>query len=283
MQRLQGDIVGPVQQRPSVPCDDPGSGSSQSGGGRASNVAEAKSGGEGAQASDVTITPGSPGVGMGVDATKMENDLGRPPTADDARAPTSVSGSTERPNAGAASVGGGSQGSGPLLPRPSDEEAEEPEVEVLAVEGRAQKRYKRSEKIDVEDPNTWTKGQLRCALAACGMPSVCRIKAAGRDGQQQLARLVFQFWGSPRKKLLSQQAAVGMAGEGFDPGPLGPSWKTALAAEEARSGNGGGGSLASLELLGQRLGGKQRLNGDHVMNRRPTWRIRDSFEISARG
>lgn len=106
------------------------------------------------------------------------------------------------------------------------------------------KRYKKSEKIDIEDPTTWTKGQLRCALSACGMPNVKGIKAPGREGQQQLARLVAQFWAFPNRKLFAQKAAVNFVGEGFDPSPLSSapvSWGSPGAEARGAGGGGGGG------------------------------------------
>lgn len=113
------------------------------------------------------------------------------------------------------------------------------------------KRYhKRSEKIDIEDPSTWTKGQLRSALSACGTPNVCRIRAIGRDGQQELARIVFQFWESPNKKLLSQQAAMSVAREGIDSGPTRDHATTSCVGATGRSSDGGGVSGGVLSGFG---------------------------------
>lgn len=251
-QRGEGDVLGSTQERQGISSIEHADGSSNNGGGRG-NVAQTIAA-EGA-IHGTTNASENAGVcmGMGVDVSRAESGPNRPVLADDMRITTAILGSSERPNEAGASGGSGAQGA--TAGRQSDEETEDADVDVLAVEGRAQKRYKRSEKIDVEDPTTWTKGQLRCALSACGMPSVCRIKAAGRDGQQQLARLVAQFWGSPRKKLLSQQAAVGMAGEGFDPGPLSATWNAA----DGRNSGGSSSGLTNLDLQGLRAGGERKM------------------------
>lgn len=259
VQRLQGDLSDAAQPRSGVSGvgHDGNTGSDNGDAGGHGNASQANAGGEGANGTKTMGAPSNAGAGVDINDGRVNDGPGRPAEEDASQVQGTEAGSTERPNVGIASVDGLTQVGTSSL-RQSDEETEEADVDVLAVEGRAQKRYKRSEKIDVEDPNTWTKGQLRCALSACGMPSVCRIKAAGRDGQQQLARLVSQFWGSPRKKLLSQQAAVGMAGEGFDPGPLAAAWSAAAAGLEARSGSTGGGTgLTGVELPEQRPSGER--------------------------
>lgn len=131
----------------------------------------------------------------------------------------------------------------------------------LGVKPHPPKR-KRSEKIDIEAPSTWTKGQLRCALSACGVSNVKGIKAPGRDGQQHLARLVAQFWGTPRKKLFAQKAAVSFVGESFDPGPA--AWN--LGSDDSTPGGAARGSAVPNvgSSSARQAGMPQRISGGIV-------------------
>lgn len=123
-------------------------------------------------------------------------------------------------------------------------------LDMFGLDNLPPRRYKRSEKIDVEDPFTWSKGQLRCALYACGVPNVKNIKAPGREGQQHLARLVFGLWGSPKKKLLSQQAAIGMAKKNASMGASAPGEGEADSAEGMGEEAGQGAAAAQGEGRG---------------------------------
>lgn len=129
-------------------------------------------------------------------------------------------------------------------------------VNFPALESLPPRRYKRSEKIDLEDPFTWSKGALRTALYACGVPNVKSIKAPGREGQQILARLVFELWGSPRKKLLSQKAAEGMErklGEGSGGSVPSSPATPGRSGAEGRSSNGGGSESGLVNMDGSAL------------------------------
>lgn len=132
-------------------------------------------------------------------------------------------------------------------PPPTGGEADAGTLDMLGLESLPPRRYKRSEKIDVEDPFTWSKGQLRCALYACGVPNVKNIKAPGREGQQHLARLVFGLWGSPKRKVMSQKAAIGMTRKSV--GGISGSGIMELDADGTASSNeaGDGGALQSCE------------------------------------